>query len=215
MQVLLDSCRKRFCARIKIVASALRRSSLSRGAKRRIDRYSQNEGLVSSLWQMWSSFSRSAVLLSAGGAITASGDLTTSAFAHLQESQLLFVCRAAAFGQPVTSIRSLRGSYLEPSWGDAQKINRIVNRIRPTNANNLLTGFGLRSTSVDLQVVRNACAHMSSDNLEKIRQLQTRYADTRFSHPSDALFWTDPITGFEAWEVWIDELAASASAAVA
>ena len=187
------------------------RAEIQGRTARRIDRFARNEGLVSALWQAWNHFSRSAVLFSAQGTVTSTGTRTNSLYSHLSERELLYVCRAAAHGQRVTQIRPLIGSHLEPTWGDAKKINNIVSAIQPSNEASLITGFGLRSLSLDLQVVRNACAHVSTDQVAKISRMRTKYANTRFSHPSDVLFWTEPLTGNEAWRVWIDELLASAT----
>ena len=193
------------------ISAGIARAGIHGPKARRIDRFARNEGLVSALWQVWNHFSRSAVLFSAQGTLTSTGARTHSQYSHLPESELLFICRAAALGHPVTRIRPLIGNHLEPTWGDARKINRIVRAIQPSNKSNLITGFGLRSVSLDLQVVRNACAHISSDQIDEISRMKVRYANTHFSHPSDVLFWTEPSTGNEAWRVWIDELLASAA----
>ena len=193
------------------MSAALARAGVQRNIARRIDRYTQNEGLISAMWQAWNHFSRSAVILSAQGTLTSTGVPTNSRYSHLSERELLFVCRAAAFGKPAGDIRPLIGNHLEPTWGDARKINRIVRKIQPSNTENLITGFGLRSLSLDLQVVRNACSHISYDRIVDIDQMRVRYTDTQFSHPSDVLFWTEPSTGNQVWSVWIDELLASAA----
>ena len=192
----------------------MRRASLQRSEEKRIDRYARNEGLISALWQFWNYFSRSVIISSALGTQTASGVVISSSLSHLSEHQLLAVCRSVAIGNPpknTQNIQPLRGNHLEPTWGDAGKINKIVNFIWPTNANNLLFGFGLRRISLDLQTVRNACAHISADRSNDINRLQLKYSNTHYSHPSEVLFWTDPSTGNEAWQVWIDELKLSAN----
>ena len=178
--------------------------------KRRLDSYARNEGLISALWQLWSYFSRSVVISSALGTTTASGATATSSWCHLSEYQLLAVCQRVARGNKLPSnlqnIPPLRGNYLEPTWGDSAKVIRIVNHIGPTTSNNILFGFGLRNISLDLQIVRNACAHISPDSASDINQLKLKYSNTRYSHPSEVLFWIDPSTGNEAWQVWIHEL---------
>lgn len=214
-KILLISCHSRFCARINVVSSAVGRASLQRVTEKRVDRYARNEGLISALWQLWNDFSRNAIIHSALGTTTASGMTTNSRFSNLSEGQLLSVCRAAASGQQIPgNIRPLRGSHLEPTWGDARKIQLIVNCILPTNHLNLLSGFGIRTTSLDIQTVRNACAHISLDRINDIRSMQTKYSFTHYNHPSDVLFWIEPTTGNELWQVWVDELKASAAAVV-
>lgn len=214
-RILLLSCHKQFRARINLISSALGRASVQRVTERRIDRFARNEGLISALWQLWNEFCRSAIIHSALGTTTASGMRTSSRYARLSRSQLLTVCRAAARREQISrNIRPLRGSHLEPTWGDDGKILLIVKFIMPTNHSNLLSGFGIRTTSLDIQTVRNACAHISADRVNDIKGLQTKYSQTRYSHPSDVLFWIEPSTGNELWQVWIDELKASAAAVV-
>ena len=203
-------CHSRLRSRLAIISAALRRSGIERTTARRIDRFARNEGLVSALWQAWNHFSRSTVILSAQGTLTSTGSRTNSQYSYLSESELLFVCREAAYGNPIRNIKPLLGNHLEPTWGDARRINRIISTIQPSNEISLITGFGLRSISLDLQSVRNACSHISSDRINDIVRMKVRYADTYFRHPSDVLFWTEPSTGSEAWRVWIDELLASA-----
>ena len=214
-RILLISCHSRFCARINLISSALGRASLQRVKERRVDRYARNEGLISALWQFWNNFSRNAIIHSALGTTTASGMRTSSRFSNLSESQLLSVCRAVARREQVPSnIKPLSGSHLEPTWGDDGKIQLIVNFIMPTNYSSLVSGFGIRTTSLDIQTVRNACAHISVDKMNDIRSMQTKYANTHYNHPSDVLFWIEPSTGNELWQVWIDELKVSAAAVV-
>lgn len=212
---MLLSCHSRFCARIDLISSALGRASVHRAKERRIDRYARNEGLISALWQLWNTFSRSAIIQSALGTTTTSGMRTSSRFSNLSESELLSVCRAAAARRQVPSnIQPLNGSHLEPTWGDDRKIQLIISCIMPTNYSSLLSGFGVRTISLDIQTVRNACAHISVDRMNDIKGMQTKYANTRYNHPSDVLFWIEPSTGNELWQVWVDELKASAAAVV-
>ena len=207
---MLTYCHSRLRVRLKTISAALIRASIHDRETRRLDRFARNEGLVSALWQAWNNFSRSVVLLSAQGTITETGARTNSQYSHLSEAELLFVCQAAASTKKFKNIRPLTKNFLEPTWGDARKINNIVNFVQPSNKATLISGFGLRAISLDIQVVRNACAHISRDRILDIDQIRTKYEDTHFSHPSDALFWTEPSTGNAAWRVWVDELLASA-----
>lgn len=213
IRTLLANCHNRLSVRLKIVSGALERASTQGRKQKRIDRFASQEGLISAMWQAWNNFSRTVIILSAQGTITAQGSYTHSQYENLSEEQLLYVCREASYARSIGRIRSLSNSHLEPTWGDATKINRIINEIMPSNRADLLTGFGLRSISLDLQVVRNACAHLSYDRIRDIEQIKTRYQATHYIHPSDALFWKEPSTGYEAWQVWVDELLASSAKA--
>ena len=140
-KALLTSCHNRLRARLRVISAALVRAGIQGRTARRIDRFARNEGLISALWQAWGNFSRSSVLLSARGTLTSSGVRTSSNYSHLSESELLFVCRTASNGNPIGAIRPLKGNHLEPTWGDARRINRIVRAIQPSNEATLITGL--------------------------------------------------------------------------
>jgi len=103
---------------------------------------------------------------------------------------------------------------LEPTWGDLGKANEIVRELMPTNEQQLLTAFGAMNLVRDLQDVRNACAHISADRIQDMRNLRTRYDVTKLLHPSDAIFWIDPITKDYSWRSWVKEMKRFASLAI-
>jgi hypothetical protein len=130
------------------------------------------------------------------------------------DAELKFVSSKFARNESFSQIRDIRGDHLCPTWGDLDKVNKIVGGINPSNARQLLTGFGAVVLARDLQIVRNACAHVSPDKIREIRALSIRYRVTELAHPSDVIFWIDASTGATALEAWSDELNSAASLAV-
>jgi hypothetical protein len=137
--------------------------------------------------------------------------MTTSSFNHLSLDQLRTAASRIARGQPLPNIiPPISGFHQEPTWGDIGKATRIINGIAPSNMSAMLSGIGIVTRGNDVQTVRNAIAHLSSDRIADIRALQLRYLYTSFRHPTDVIFWKEPTTMADAWAAWIDEYRASA-----
>lgn len=206
---------RKFEKRLDYVSEGFRRAQRSRPTDIQRDYFFKLEGLISTLWQSWCGFIRSAILESSLGSNTSQGVLTTSQYCHLSMDQLRNVATKLARNQGVPAqINPIAGFHAEPTWGDISKAIAIVNGISPTNANSIATGIGVITLGKDVQTVRNAIAHYSTDRLADIRAMQVRYLNTAFRHPSEVAFWTEPSTGSSAWAVWVDEYRASASQVV-
>src|SRR3546814_13626681 len=106
-----------------------------------------------------------------------------------------------AQGKSVSKIRALHGSHLEPTWGDLTKANLIVTGIESTNQAQLLTAFGGGFAIKDLQLCRNASAHLTKDLLRDVNAAKVRYSETRAAHPSDLMFWVDRATKAFMWKM--------------
>ncbi|MEJ6789003.1 hypothetical protein BrevBR_05575 [Brevundimonas sp. BR2-1] len=84
-----------------------------------------------------------------------------------------------------------------------------------TNEAQLSSGLLLASDEArHLQIVRNATAHVNSENLDEARNLALVYRSGRFEAPSDVMFWEEPITGEFAYRYWSDRLIAAANIAI-
>lgn len=172
----------------------------------RIDTFAIQEGYVSSLWQAWCAFCRHLAIFSAQGAITKAQATTTSPFAALGEMEVAFVAKKLAKNQPIGNVRALAGSHDEPTWGDLTKINSIFAGLGTSNSATLLTGFSACLRLQDLQLCRNASAHISRSTLYDVRAAKVRYLQTELRHPSDMMFWVDPQTNDFLWKSWIEEM---------
>lgn len=205
MPILLENVRRKLILRIGVVNGAFNRLVSNRHHRVRIDRFVLQEGLVSHLWQAWGIFCRETVISSAQGCQTASGAMTASPYSGRSESELAFVAKQIANGNRVTIIRSLP-SHAEPTWGDISKLAIISAGLNTSNSGNLLAGFGTPITLKDLQTCRNAGAHITRDRFIDIRAAGVRYLSNQFQHPSDMIFWEDPVTRDFLWRSWIDEM---------
>lgn len=206
MATSLDSVYGKLRSRIGTLDAAFDRYLLLPTSKRRVDRYALQEGLVSALWQSWCAFCRSTLIGSASGATNASGQKVTSPYTGLSEMEIAFVAKELSQRRQVSAVRSLQGSHLEPTWGDLSKANLIVAGINSTNQQPLLRALGAALTIKDLQLCRNASAHLNKDRLAEINRAKVRYSETKLAHPSDMIFWVDPATKYYLWKTWVEEM---------
>src|SRR3546814_7954897 len=88
--------------------------------------------------------------------------------------EIAYVAKLLAQGKSVSKIRALHGSHLEPTWGDLTKANLIVTGIESTNQAQLLTAFGGGFAIKDLQLCRNASAHLTKDLLRDVNAAKVR-----------------------------------------
>lgn len=201
----LEDLQKRLLHRLSLLDSAFLRDLNSESIGRRIDRSKRQEGLVSALWQSWCAFCRGILLGSAKGATTQSGVTTASPFSTHLESEIAFVAKQLVTQNAIRRIKPLP-SYQEPTWGDPKNIARILSGICCSNSNDLKAAFGGSKRIEDLQMCRNACAHLTSDSLLKVRAAKVRYQETTAFHPSDLIYWVDPNTNDFLWRSWLDEI---------
>lgn len=200
--------------RLSILENAHRRLFLRRHKIRKIDRFSAQVGLISTLWQVWNDASRSIILSSVQGAILADGSEVNSEFSNFSSGQIRFAAMKFARNEKVDQLREIAGDHVEPAWGDLDKANRIVSQFRPTNSNQLLSAFGSMNLVRDLQITRNACAHISHDRVQDIYNLGVRYDGNRPLHPSDVIYLIDPNTDDFSWYSWTGEIRTFACNAV-
>ena len=213
MPISLNKSQGRLLSRLAIVESALiRQSNISK--QRWVDRQAMQEGLVSILWQTWSSFAREVIIQSSKGATTTAGISTSSAFQALSLDQILYVGARAAKKQAYNSPSTLKGSHQEPTWGDFNKSGLAIQALQPSNSQQLSSGLGSPTSIIDLQLCRNASAHVSNDNLAAVRSATARYLPLRNDHPSDMCFWIEPTTEEFLFKVWIGEMRSASALAI-
>ena len=204
----------RLRSRLSLLGAAHQRFVVhSRPTWRRIDISAWQEGAVSSLWQSWGQFCRTVLLTSATGATTKSGAPVTSGFSHLPEGQLLYVAKQFAMQQPAVAGRSLVGSHQEPTWADPARLTHMITGMAPTNASQLLT-IPTALFLGDLQVCRNACAHVTADRVADVNAARVKYTLNAFRHPSDMMHWVDPSSNQTLWSRWLLEMQTLAALAV-
>lgn len=182
------------------------RDVLNRGGRRILHRGTIGEGIISSLWQSWCYFCRSIVLGSAAGAVTKNGEVISSPYSHLNERQLITLALKFCRRERIPSVIQMANGWVDLAWGDVSKLNLIISGMEMSNRDNLLSSFGVATHLKTLQMSRNACAHICHYTIEQIKNARVFYNDNFFIHPSEIMFWTDPISGRFLWKEWINEI---------
>lgn len=206
MSMSLEVIRNKLTRRLAVVDAAFERQLLAPSLSYRVDRQSLNEGIISYLWQSWCSFCREILISSVKGAMTRNGTLTASPFSHHSEAEIAYIAQQLANNNKINIVKSVSGSHQEPTWGDFKKINNILSGIGLSNGNTLLSAFGSSKALPDLQLCRNACAHITKSTIHEISSMRVRYNSVRINHPSDIMFWIDPTTRDFVWKTWCDEI---------
>jgi hypothetical protein len=174
------------------------------------------EGLLSRVWQAWCNFSRTCVVHSCLGATTASALVPPLALATSEAHVSSAAIRAKNKANPPYWGATNTVLRAEPTWGDVDVLNKILTKLRPNNHTQLLSAFStIYSSAKALQTIRNGVAHHNVQTMDKVRRLQSSYVVFRITHPTHALFWTEPSSNDFLVTFAIDELKVAALAAVA
>lgn len=214
MTISLDGLRDKLQRRLKVLDSGFDRHVLDPVAVRRADKFALQEGYVSALWQAWCSFCRELIIHSAQGARTRSGTTTTSPHSALGEMEIAYVAKRLSNGNPINRITPLAGSHQEHTWGDLSKVNVVATGIGCSNTHSILTGLSACIRVEDLQLCRNASAHISKSTLNQVKAAKVRYLENSFRHPSDMICWVDPSSSDFLWKTWILEIEVAAELSV-
>lgn len=214
MATSLEAIRRKLVVRMRTLDAAFDRHALTPTCKKRTDRFALQQGLVATLWQVWCAFCRATIIGSARGIQKNSGHVT-SPYAGRSDMEIAYVAKRLANKRTVTVVKELTGMHLEPNWGDLSKVNLIVTGIGSTNGGQLASAFGTGTAILDLQLCRNASAHLNKEGIADMSTARVRYSQTAFVHPSDAIFWIDPSTKDYLWKTWIEEIDVISDLAVA
>lgn len=155
------------------------------------------EGLISRVWQAWSEFCRDCVVKSCLGTRTGTGTAVAALIEAIDEHHISGAAILANrkysppyWGNPNTLFR------LEPTWGDVNVLVRIISRLRPTNVDQLLAAFSsCYPNARALQLIRNCSSHNHTQNFTEVQVLRSSYIVFPISHPTQAMFWTEPGSG--------------------
>lgn len=174
---------------------------------RQLDRVALREGFISALWQYWGQFVRAILIESAKGAIPDSGNITTCPYSVHSEEEIAFVCMQLAQNAPINQVKAIKGPHLETTWGDVDKAIRIAGNLGISNSSEVLSGLAIPLSVKDLQICRNATAHLGKHTFQALKAAKVRYSDTKLFHPTDAMMWSDVATFGYLWDTWVDQIA--------
>lgn len=170
------------------------------------------EGLASATWQYWGNFCRSVVMESALGARTGGGTiLTPCALSKAEISHIAAQVTRKRLPTPGGTNSDLR---IEPTWGDSDKLNTVINALNLGNKDTLAQSFGADSYIGHLQIIRNAAAHRHHQNTANVLALRPYYRVARLRHPAEALLWLEETSKTFAFLFWLEDMRTIGSLAV-
>lgn len=210
MPISLEALSAKLNAQIATVDGAFDRHLTLGGQVRRVDRHAAREGYISTLWQVWGRFLRSVIISSAKGAVKGDGTITTSAHSGRSDPEIAYVIKQISQGKGIGTVKALP-FYSEPTWGDTSRMIQAVAGLGTSNTASILSALSIPASIDDLQLCRNACAHLGIDQLTALKGARVRYSSTYLLHPSDAATWIDPATGGYLWNTWVDEIRTTAT----
>ena len=118
------------------------------------------EGLISTVWQHWSLFCRRLVIASALGCKTRSGVVVAACVTPATWGRVSYIASRVKNDRRVHQGKENSLLRKEPTWGDVQRLQDVLNELRPCNLAQLSQCFGSISRGpIHVQVVRNAAAH--------------------------------------------------------
>lgn len=165
------------------------------------------EGLVSSLWQTWSLFCRRVVFSSAIGCITRSGSVIEGCVAPPLWERVSYIAWRVHSGGTIKPLSVNADLKREPTWGDVQKVQNVINILSTGNAAHLVSCLGSVSRGpVHVQLIRNASAHRNFQTLAGIKGLRPYYNARPIRHPVEIVTWTEPLSRDFAFIAWVDEM---------
>lgn len=162
------------------------------------------EGLSSATWQYWGRFCRSVVIDSALGAKTAGGVNLIPCAAGWEEVSHIAYC--VTKGKPLVVGGTNSNLRMEPTWGDPNKLNAVINALNLGNKTTLASSFGASFYISHLQIVRNAAAHNHYQNTADVLALRPYYHVARLRHPSEALLWLEEKSKSFAFLFWLEDM---------
>ena len=192
----------------------LEAASLVRHEDRHVRRH-KLEGALSDTWQGYCEFVRAVCINSAIGCTTAAGTATTPSVNPPTWQRASHIAIRGAARKPPHPTDVNQTKRHEPTWGDVKKIIDIVRALKPSNASTLISHLGGSLYGPPhCQLVRNACAHKNDQSLQGVRNLSVLYLACPITAPTDALIWTDTVTGKPAFISWLDDMRAIAADAI-
>lgn len=164
-----------------------------------------SESLIQETWQDWVTFCRTIVLKSCQGCKCIDGKVISPRLGNNTWQSIGFIFK---FHKPGL----LNNSFIEPTWGDIDKLLRAITTLKMGNENALISSFGLTNlneSAKHLQTVRNSIAHKNAANINQFQNLQIYYSIQNLSAPHD-LIWQDHNNGGIAFFKWLNDLIAMA-----
>lgn len=164
------------------------------------------EGLLSTTWQHWGHFCRKVIIESCLGTSTSEGVVTASCVTPACWERVSYIASSVARNRNPQDGALNSDLWKEPTWGDTQKLQSIIEKLGPNNKNTLISSFGSTNIISHIQTVRNAAAHRHRQNVGDVMALAPYYSAGPLRHPVEAAFWMEEQYKQPAFLFWLSEM---------
>lgn len=165
------------------------------------------EGLISDLWQDWSNFTRTVLLMSCQGCITRNAIKIQRRPCDNSWQRISYEAKHASQDRAVVFGQVNRFRRQEPTWGDTGKALKIIHQLNPANKSKLISAFGLSvSGPTHMQLTRNACAHKNEETMAALRKISIHYISKPLQQPSELVWQLHKRNNTVALYSWISDL---------
>ena len=162
--------------------------------------------LISETWQTWCRFCCEVIMASCRGTHLRNGTLVLPRPANNNRQRVSY--EISEYARSHTPLQNKQNAYLsqEPTWGDVNVLLRALPRLGVSNSVLLITAFGISTQApTHLQIVRNACYHLNSETIRKVRSIQPFYIGT-VNHPCELIWCLESTSRSDAVYFWLDEM---------
>jgi hypothetical protein len=174
--MLLSALFVKIVARLDTIRDRASAIELSRSPTRQWRDMYLAESLIGDIWQTWCNFARHFVVVQCSGYVSRSGMAVPQRADAPTKQRILYEGLALASGGQPKPAKIITHRYQEPTWGDTDRLAKILSGIGITHGSTLETIVLTSAARVkDLQIVRNACAHRSNEGLGEVLRIQTGY----------------------------------------
>ncbi len=163
--------------------------------------------LISELWQVWCDFCREIIILSCNGTYNRDGSPVTGRSGDNTLQRIAYEFKEYAQNRIPKPSKVTTFSWQQPTWGDIDKFLIVIRSLGIANVVTLTDAFGSSLQAPrHLQIVRNACQHLNTDNFNKVKGLLPFYLASPINHPFELIWLSYPTSQSAAIFDWIDEL---------
>lgn len=162
--------------------------------------------LISEIWQCWCRFCYEVIYQSCRGTQLRNGSTIPQRLSDNSRQRIAYEIKEFSHGHTPKPRQRLRYKSEEPTWGDVDLLLRAIPYLGIANSTELTTAFGISVPSPShLQIVRNACNHLDSETMQRVRSIQPYYIGS-IQQPYELIWCLESNTRSDAIFVWISDL---------
>jgi hypothetical protein len=163
--------------------------------------------ILSEVWQTWCRFCAQLIVSFCCGTQLRDGTIVSSRPGNNSRQRIAFEISELSRGRIPHRTNVARFTYQEPTWGDVNLLLRVLPSLGISHYSRLITALGISVQSPShLQIVRNACNHLNSETMQRVKAIQPYYIGSVNQHPCELMWCLESSSRSDAIYFWLDEL---------